>query len=128
VFFVTVGLRTNVHDIAAAPGFALGLTAVAVVTKLAGAGLGARLSGLTWRDSSTIGAGMIARGEVALVVATLGLSTGLMTATTFTVVIVMALATTLITPLFLKLTLRPPGSEDAPVLGPALVPIAVEIE
>ena len=63
---------------------------------------------------------MVARGEVALVVATLGLSSGLMTDTTFTVVIIiMAFATTLITPLLLKLTLRPSGSEDAPVLGRA---------
>ena len=66
VFFVTVGLRTDLHAVLAAPGFVLGLTAVAVVTKALGAGLGARLSGCTWRDTNTIGAGMVARGEVAL--------------------------------------------------------------
>ena len=99
VFFVTVGLRTDLHAVLAAPGFVLGLTAVAVVTKALGSGLGARLAGCTWRDTNTIGAGMVARGEVALVVATLGLNSGLMTDTVFTVIIMMALVTTLFTPL-----------------------------
>jgi Kef-type K+ transport system membrane component KefB len=130
VFFVTVGLRTDLHAVLAAPGFVLGLTAVAVVTKTLGAGLGARLSGCTWRDTNTIGAGMVARGEVALVVATLGLSSGLMTDTTFTVVIIMALATTLVTPLLMKLTLRPaePETEREPAPILTLAPVAVEVD
>ena len=130
VFFVTVGLRTDLHAVLATPGFVLGLTAVAVVTKTLGAGLGARLSGCTWRDTNTIGAGMVARGEVALVVATLGLSSGLMTDTTFTVVIIMALATTLVTPLLMKLSLRPvePVGEREPVAVLALAPVTVEVD
>ena len=130
VFFVTVGLRTDLHAVLAAPGFVLGLTAVAVVTKALGAGLGARLSGCTWRDTNTIGAGMVARGEVALVVATLGLSSGLMTDTTFTVVIIMALATTLVTPLLMKLTLRPaePADEHEPAPILTLAPVTVEAD
>jgi Kef-type K+ transport system membrane component KefB len=128
VFFVTVGLRTDLHAALAAPWFVLGLTAIAVVTKALGAGLSARLAGCTWSDTNTIGAGMVARGEVALVVATLGLSSGLMTATTFTVVIIMALATTLVTPLLLKLTLRPSMPEEASASASALVAVAVEIE
>ena len=130
VFFVTVGLRTDLHAVLAAPGFVLGLTAVAVVTKALGAGLGARLSGCTWRDTNTIGAGMVARGEVALVVATLGLSSGLMTDTTFTVVIIMALATTLVTPLLMKLTLRPaePADEREPAPILTLAPVTVEVD
>jgi Kef-type K+ transport system membrane component KefB len=130
VFFVTVGLRTDLHAVLAAPGFVLGLTVVAVVTKALGAGLGARLSGCTWRDTNTIGAGMVARGEVALVVATLGLSSGLMTATAFTVVIIMALATTLVTPLLMKLTLRPaePENEREPAPLLKLAPVAVETD
>ena len=130
VFFVTVGLRTDLHAVLAAPGFVLGLTAVAVATKALGAGLGARLSGCTWRDTNTIGAGMVARGEVALVVATLGLSSGLMTDSTFTVVIIMALATTLVTPLLMKLTLRPaePAGEREPVAVLALAPVTVEVD
>jgi len=130
VFFVTVGLRTDLHAVLAAPGFVLGLTAIAVVTKALGAGLGARLSGCTWRDTNTIGAGMVARGEVALVVATLGLSSGLMTEATFTVVIIMALATTLVTPLLMKLTLRPAEPTESHASTPVLAraPVAVEVD
>jgi Kef-type K+ transport system membrane component KefB len=130
VFFVTVGLRTDLHAVLAAPGFVLGLTAVAVVTKALGAGLGARLSGCTWGDTNTIGAGMVARGEVALVVATLGLGSGLMTDTTFTVVIIMALATTVVTPLLMKLTLRPaqPADEHEPAPILTLAPVTVEVD
>jgi len=104
--------------------------AIAVATKALGAGLGARLAGCTWRDTNTIGAGMVARGEVALVVATLGLSSGLMTDTTFTVVIIMALATTVITPLLMKLTLRPaePATEREPAPTLTLAPVTIEMD
>ena len=114
VFFVTVGLRTDLRSILMAPWFAIALTILAVATKAVGAGAGARIAGCSWIDTKSIAAGMIARGEVALVVATLGLSSGLMSNTVFTVVIVMTMATTLLTPLLLKLTLPRPTLESAP--------------
>ena len=105
VFFVMVGAQADLRAAAAAPLLALGFTAVAVLTKAVGAGLGARLARLPWPEGNAIGAGMVARGEVALVMATLGLTTGLLTQTLFTVIILMAVATTLITPLLLRFTL-----------------------
>lgn len=128
VFFVTVGLRTNLHEALVAPWLVLGVTAVAVLSKTLGAGFGARLAGCTRPEADTIGAGMVARGEVALVVATLGLSSGLMTPTTFTVVIIMALVTTVVTPLLLKLALPAPDHLEALPGGTVLAPVMVEAD
>jgi Kef-type K+ transport system membrane component KefB len=73
---------------------------------------------------------MIARGEVALVMATLGLNNGLLNETTFTVVVLMTVVTTLLTPLLLKLA--EPKVPAQPFVGdtlaPALVPTALEVE
>ena len=123
VFFVTVGLQADVRAIGVAPALAVVVIVVAIVTKAFGAGLGARLGGCTWPQCRAVGAGMIARGEVALVMATLGLTSGLLNDTTYTVVILMTLATTLATPLLLKLVI--PGPIIAPSIASstALTPI-----
>ncbi len=132
VFFVTVGLATDVRNVMLAPGLTAVIVLVAVASKAIGSALGARRGGCSWRESRAVGAGMIARGEVALVMATLGLSTGLLNETTFTVVVLMTVVTTLLTPLLLKLAtpkvaVQPYAGEPlAP--APALVSTAVEIE
>lgn len=106
VFFVMVGVQADLHALSAAPLLAVGLTLIAVLTKAVGAGLGARAAGLPWSEGNAIGAGMVARGEVALVMATLGLSNGLLTQTLFTVVILMTVASTVLTPVLLRFALR----------------------
>jgi Kef-type K+ transport system membrane component KefB len=129
VFFVAVGLQTDVRNIALAPVLTLVVIAVAVVSKALGSGLGARITGCTNREAAAVGSGMIARGEVALVMASLGLSAGLLDTATFTVVVVMTLATTLLTPLLLKLTApapQPAGAPAAPISPYTPVPIEVE--
>ena len=129
VFFVTVGLHANLQDVLDAPALVAVLTAVAIATKVAGALLGARAGGCSWQESRVVGAGMVARGEVALVVAALGLSHGIITPGLFTVVIMMTLITTVMTPLLLKLTLAPPALEGMPSPGsPAYAAVAVETE
>ncbi len=115
VFFVTVGLQANISAVRVAPLLAAVVIVVAIVTKAFGAGLGARLGGCTWPQTRAVGAGMIARGEVALVMATLGLSSGLLDNATYTVVILMTLATTLVTPLLLKLVI---AGGEAPADSP----------
>lgn len=128
VFFVTVGLSTDLRNVLVAPALAVIVTLLAVLTKVIGAGLGARFGGCTWTECRTIGAGMVARGEVALVVASLGLSSGLISHTVFTLIIVMTLVTTLLTPLLLKLTL-PARPVAEPALGSAsLAPVVIEID
>ena len=131
VFFVTVGLATDIKNIALAPGLTLAVVAVAILTKGVGSGLGARLGGCTPRELRAVGAGMIARGEVALVITSLGLSAGLLDNTTFTVLVLMTVATTLVTPFLLKFTASTPSTDLAVQPTPAasaLVATAIEIE
>lgn len=102
-------------------GIALLVTAVAIVTKAAGAGLGG--IGLSLRSISVIGVGMVPRGEVGLIVASIGLSMGVVEHRLFSVVVVMAVVTTLIVPPILTWLLRPlveaRGRTVAGVPGPA---------
>ncbi len=102
-------------------GLSLLVTAVAIVTKAVGAGLGGL--GLSVRSISIIGVGMVPRGEVGLIVASIGLSLGVVEHRLFSVVVVMAVATTLIVPPVLTWLLRPlveaPHEAVAEVAGPA---------
>ena len=127
VFFVTVGLSTNLQAVLVAPALAMIVTVAAVLTKALGSGVGARLGGCTWGESRTIGAGMVARGEVALVVASLGLNSGLISNTVFTLIIVMTMVTTLLTPLLLKLTIAAPAENEQAQGSVTLAPAAIEI-
>jgi Kef-type K+ transport system membrane component KefB len=86
------------------------LIVFAIVSKIIGSGIGARLGGLMPSQALQVGCAMISRGEVALVIAGAGLAGGLLDATTFSTLIVVTLATTLITPPLLRLSavqLRP---------------------
>lgn len=128
VFFVTVGLSTDLHNVLVAPVLVIIVTVAAVVTKALGSGVGARLGGCTWAESRTIGAGMVARGEVALVVASLGLNSGLISNTVFTVIVVMAVVTTLLTPLLLKLAVTSPAESERALGSASLTPMVIEAD
>lgn len=103
LFLVSIGLKADIRQLQGSViGFTLLFVLIAMVSKLVGSGLGARLAGMTARQSVRVGAGMISRGEVGLIVATVGLQRGLIGTELFTVVVVMVLATTLITPILLR--------------------------
>jgi Kef-type K+ transport system membrane component KefB len=103
IFFVNIGLFTDLrHFQTDSLLLTAAITAAAVAGKWLGSGWGARLGGLSWREAVQLGAGMISRGEVGLIVASLGLADGLMTTEGFSAVIVMILVTTLITPPILR--------------------------
>lgn len=122
LFFVVVGLRMDSSALRDAPLFALGLIVIAIVTKIAGAFGGALAGGFTPSEATRVGYGMVSRGEVALVVAVIGLDRGLVSQSTFSATILMTLATTLVTPLLLKWVYREPESKplDAALsAGPA---------
>jgi len=105
IFFVSIGLKTNARLlIGPDTWFALALVLVAVASKVLGCGLGARLGGFNNAESLRVGVGMISRGEVGLIVATVGVDAGLIKTELFSVVTVIVLVTTLITPLLLRLT------------------------
>lgn len=107
VFFVGIGLSVDFTGIGSHLLLLLLLTVVAVITKLIGAAIGARITGFDTRGSLIIGAAMISRGEVALITASLGLSAGLISQTYFTPIIVAVIITTLVTPPLLKALIKP---------------------
>jgi Kef-type K+ transport system membrane component KefB len=103
IFFVGVGLSADAGDLAAADvGLLVAIFAVAVVSKVAGCGLGAYLAGERPQSALQIGTGMVSRGEVGLIVASVGLSHELIQTDVYAVMVFMVLATTLATPVLLQ--------------------------
>jgi monovalent cation:proton antiporter-2 (CPA2) family protein len=102
VFFVSIGLSVSFSGIGNQLWMIAGLTILAVVTKMIGGGLGAKLTGFNNRSSLGIGAGMVSRGEVALILAAIGLETQLLGQQYFTAIVIVVILTTLVTPPMLK--------------------------
>lgn len=111
VFFVSIGLETNVRTLGAAGiPIALAILGVALLSKVIGCGSGALIAGCTPGEALRLGVGMTSRGEVGLIVASVGLSSGLITDAVFASVVLMVLATTLVTPVALR-ALYPKGAQ-----------------
>nr|WP_218039487.1 cation:proton antiporter [Dendrosporobacter quercicolus] len=102
VFFVSIGLSVSFAGTGDQLWIIAGLTIVAILSKLFGSGLGARLTGFGNLSSLRIGAGMVSRGEVALILAAIGLESRLLQAEYFTAIVVVVILTTLVTPPLLK--------------------------
>jgi Kef-type K+ transport system membrane component KefB len=103
VFFVNIGLSVNARQLdSSVLAFFAVLTVAAILGKLLGAALGARLANFSWREAIQLGAGMISRGEVGLILASVGLDQNLMTGSEFSAIVGMILVTTLITPPLLR--------------------------
>lgn len=103
VFFASIGLKTNIDNIdGSILLFALGFVFVALITKIVGCGLMAKLCKFKTGDAIKIGVGMMTRGEVALIVSQKGLSVGLMTPVYFTAVILLIIISSILTPVILK--------------------------
>lgn len=104
VFFASIGLKTNIDNIdGTILLFSVCFVAVALLTKILGCGLMAKLCRFRFQDSLKIGVGMMTRGEVALIVAQKGLSVGLLTPVYFTAVILLIIVSSISTPIILKL-------------------------
>jgi len=103
IFFVSIGLEVNIRDLGG-EGLLLAavIIVVAIASKLFGSGLGARWAGFTWRESWQMGAGMVSRGEVGLIVANVGIGAGLVGGEEFSAIVGMVLATTIVTPPMLR--------------------------
>lgn len=110
-FLVGIGLHLNLAAFRSRSTLILGLLILtaAIVTKLIGCGLGALSLG--WQNVLKIGLGMVPRGEVGMVVAQIGLSLAVISSEVYSVVVFMAVATTLVTPLLLKIAFRTPALE-----------------
>jgi Kef-type K+ transport system membrane component KefB len=118
IFFINIGLQAHAEGLVAAPLFTGVLVVLAIFTKIVGGGAGAWLGGFKARSSVQVGVGMISRGEVALVIAGAGLAGGLLDANIFSVLIVVTLATTLVTPPLLRLAFITRGKKTQPALAP----------
>lgn len=104
IFFVGVGLQADATQFEASDALLLAaISAVAIASKIIGCGLGARVAGEDTRSSLQIGVGMVSRGEVGLIVASVGLAQGLVSTNLFSVMVLMILITTLVTPILLKI-------------------------
>ena len=104
VFFASIGLRTDVSSFnTKVLVFAVLFVIVALVTKIVGCGLISKACRFSWGDSLKIGVGMMTRGEVALIVSQKGLSVGLISSEYFTAVILLIVASSILTPIVLKL-------------------------
>jgi hypothetical protein len=104
VFFGVAGLNADLR-VLEKPSLlllALGFIAIASLGKFSGAFVGGALSGLTWRESLALGWGMNARGSTEVIVASLGLSMGALSQDLFTIIVTMAVVTTMAMPPMLR--------------------------
>jgi Kef-type K+ transport system membrane component KefB len=100
IFFVSLGILADFH--ALTPEivlFLIVLIIVAIITKVIGCGLPARMMGLCTKDALIVGFGMAPRGEVAMIVALIGLEAGIIGQGVYVTLVLMSLLTTLITPI-----------------------------
>jgi Kef-type K+ transport system membrane component KefB len=112
IFLVKTGMDAHLDALGPALLFVTTTTVMAVAAKVIGCGLGARACGLNFHQSLVVGVGMISRGEVALVVATLALSSGAITQDVFGATVIVVVATTLVTPPLLRFALRHAASAE----------------
>jgi Kef-type K+ transport system membrane component KefB/nucleotide-binding universal stress UspA family protein len=104
VFFGLAGLTTNLAVFAQTDllFLAVGMIAIASLGKFGGAFLGGRLGGMTWAESLALGCGMNARGSTEVIVASIGLSMGVLNQNLFTTIVTMAVVTTMSMPPMLR--------------------------
>lgn len=118
VFFASIGLKTSIDNVnGEILLFALGFVVVALVAKIIGCGLMAKICRFSGKDSLKIGVGMMTRGEVALIVAQKGLSVGLLTPVYFTAVILLIIVSSISTPIILKILYSKDKNSDEEVVA-----------
>ncbi|MBP5604618.1 MAG: cation:proton antiporter, partial [Ruminiclostridium sp.] len=104
VFFASIGLKTQFGGFTPELVlFSLSFVLMALITKIIGCGVTARVLGCGTKDSLKVGVGMMTRGEVALIVSQKGLAVGLMDPAYFTSVILLIIVSSVTTPILLKL-------------------------
>ncbi len=98
LFFASIGLEINARSLGGHFGFFSLILIIAILGKVFGCGLGAWLKGMSAQDGLIVGVGMIPRGEVGLITANIGWAAGLVSSEIYSLVVVLVLATTLVTP------------------------------
>ncbi len=117
IFFAAAGLKVNLLQLLVPQTFVVGLLvlAVACIGKFTGAYAGARTSGLPHWESLALGAGMNARGAMEIIVGTIGLSLGVLNQEMYSIIVMVAIVTSLMAPPLLRWTLSNVaiGTEEA---------------
>lgn len=114
MFFASIGICITLPEMnLEILTFTILITLTAVVSKIIGCGLGAKVCKYTNKECVQIGIGMISRGEVALIVASKGLVLGLMDDYFVGPIIIMVLITTIITPVLLKIVFKDKKSQNS---------------
>lgn len=114
IFFASIGLKVQLPEMSATIIiFAVLLAIIAILTKMIGCGLGAKICGFDTKECLQIGAGMISRGEVALIVANKGSEIGLMNDDLFAPIVIVVVVTTIIAPVILKFVFAEKGKKDS---------------
>ncbi|WP_203649983.1 cation:proton antiporter [Secundilactobacillus yichangensis] len=102
IFFVSIGVEMRFDHFWSNILLILGMTIVAVLSKLIGGGLGAKLLGFSFNSAYVVGAGMVSRGEMALIIAQIGYQAKLLAPELYSELIVVIILSTVIAPLLLK--------------------------
>jgi Kef-type K+ transport system membrane component KefB len=119
LFFAIIGAQVDLRGINTEVLYLSGIIiAIAIITKLAGCGLPALIFLKDKGRSMRVGIGMISRGEVGLIVAGVGVSSGALSADIYTTVIIMVALTTIITPVWLKIAYRKDGNNTTEIQKP----------
>jgi len=120
IFFVSVGFHLDFSSVSQVPGFVLALTGLALASKLIGSGIPAYWAGFSKRESLLVGVGMSGRGAVELIIAGVALEAGLflhpdppglIVQSLFSAIVIMAIVTTVATPIVLRYLWRKRADE-----------------
>lgn len=118
IFFASIGLKLVLPEMSfTILIFAIILTIIAVISKIIGCGLGCKLFKYTNRESLQVGIGMVSRGEVALIVANKGFSAGLINTDVLAPILIVVIATTILSPILLKMSYTYKASKNEPELN-----------
>jgi Kef-type K+ transport system membrane component KefB len=113
VFFVNIGLSVNIFSIDGNTiGLAIVMIIIAVLSKLFGSGLGARMANFSLRESLQLGIGMVSRGEVGLIVGAFAFSEGFFSEGIYAAMILMVIVATLLAPIMLRYSFREKDMAD----------------
>jgi Kef-type K+ transport system membrane component KefB len=103
-FFVVMGARVDFANFANVIPLAIVITVIAILGKLVGCSIGAATRGE--RTAMIVGAGMVPRGEVGIVVAMVGLNMAIISQSTYSVIVLVSIVTTLYAPFLLRTVIR----------------------
>ena len=106
IFFVTMGMQFNINAFSSMGVFAVVIITVAIIGKIVGCGLGAKVCRFSNQESFTVGVAMIPRAGVELVLVKMGLEYGIISSDVASIILTMVVFTTSITPSFLSILLK----------------------